>query len=307
MTTEIDLNDAVTLADAMLRHVLGERIVIATELSDDLHAVVANRTQLEQIVVNLSVNARDAMQGGGTLTLATRNFEVHEDALPHPDAKPGTYVQLSVTDTGTGMTPEVQARIFEVFFTTKGPGKGTGLGLAAVQGIVTQLGGFIQVRSELGAGSTFDIYLPSTDHMASVRAPAAAGVSSPTPVGVETILLVEDEAAVRQFATIALERHGYRVLEAHSAEAALTLLERLNCPIHLLLTDVVLPGIDGCELAARVERGRPDMRILFTTGYTDALHGNAHTADRDVQLLEKPFTARALLEKTRELLDRTAA
>jgi two-component system cell cycle sensor histidine kinase/response regulator CckA len=218
-------------------------------------------------------------------------------------------VQLSVTDVGTGMTPEVQAKIFEVFFTTKEPGKGTGIGLAAVQGIVSQLGGFIQVWTELGVGSAFHIYLPSTDHTASGCALAAVpSICNPRAVGAETILLVEDDAAVRQFATIALERHGYRVLEAHSAEAALSLLEGLSCPIHLLVTDVVLPGIDGCELAARVERGWPDVRVLFTTGYSDALRRNAVTADRRaLQILEKPFTARALLEKTRDLLDRKVA
>src|SRR5262249_37608629 len=215
-TTEIDMNRVVTVADAMLRRLLGERIVIATRLADDLHSVVANSTQLEQIVVNLSVNARDAMlPAGGTLTLGTRNVEVADGPLPHPDARPGAYAVLSVTDTGSGMTPDVQAKIFEAFFTTKEVGKGTGLGLAAVQGIVSQLGGFVLVHSELNVGTTFEIFLPSTNHIASVRAAEPSpSVAIPAPVGLETILLVEDEAAVRQFATIALERHGYRVLEA---------------------------------------------------------------------------------------------
>ncbi len=303
-TKEIDLNDVVSLTDAMLRRLLGEQISIVTRPGSNLHAVVANSTQLEQIVVNLSVNARDAMSGGGTLTIETGNVDVRADALPHPNAKPGPYVRLSVTDTGVGMTPEIQAKIFEVFFTTKEPGKGTGLGLAAVHGIVTQLGGFIQVLSTPGSGTTFNILLPSTSHSAVASSLAAPARMGPPPGGIETILLVEDEAAVRQFATIALERHGYRVLEAHSAEAALTLLERLSCPIHLLLTDIVLPGIDGRELADQVGRIRPDVSILFTTGYSDPLRRSLQTVK--VPLLEKPFTARALLEKTRETLDRVA-
>lgn len=307
-TAEVDLNDVVSLADSMLRRLLGERVAIVTRFADDVRAVVANLTQLEQIVVNLSVNARDAMPEGGTLTLETANVDILPDALPHPDAKSGPYARLSVTDTGTGMPLEIQAKIFEAFFTTKEPGKGTGLGLATVHGIVSQLGGFIQLESTLGVGTTFHIFLPSTDHVAGVRTHhVEVAVSRPSSVGSETILLVEDEAAVRQFATIALERHGYRVLEAHSGEAALTLLERLSCPIHLLLTDVVLPGIDGRELASRVERTRPEVPILFTTGYSDALRKSAGTIEREISLLEKPFTARTLLEKTREVLDRRAA
>src|SRR5262249_53437037 len=295
--TEIDMNRVVTVADAMLRRLLGERIVIATRLADDLHSVVANSTQLEQIVVNLSVNARDAMlPAGGTLTLGTRNVEVADGPLPHPDARPGAYAVLSVTDTGSGMTPDVQAKIFEAFFTTKEVGKGTGLGLAAVQGIVSQLGGFVLVHSELNVGTTFEIFLPSTNHIASVRAAEPSpSVAIPAPVGLETILLVEDEAAGRQFATIALERHGYHLLEAHSAEAALVLLERLTSPVHLILTDVVLPGMDGRELAARIRQTLPSVPILFTTGYCDAFNGAAVSDDEELLLLAKPFTARALL------------
>ena len=293
-TAEVDLNDVVVRSEAMLRRVLGERVVVATELASDLHALVANVSQLEQIVVNLCVNARDAMPEGGTLTIQTRNVE-------------SGFVELSVTDTGTGMSDEVRARIFEVFYTTKGPGKGTGLGLAAVQGIASQMGGTVQVESQLGQGSTFRILLPCTDHAPSGCGLAEPPLPIPTPIGLETILLVEDEASVRQFAAIALERHGYRVLEAHSGEAALTLLQGLSCPIHLLLTDIVLPGIDGCELAARVERLRPDVPTLFTTGYSDALRDAAQAGEREITLLPKPFTARALLEKTRQAIDQRAA
>jgi diguanylate cyclase (GGDEF)-like protein len=302
-TVEVDLNDVVERAEAMLRRVLGERIVVATQLAGDLHAIAANTSQLEQIVVNLCVNARDAMPEGGTLTIQTRNVETAAE----PGAEPAAFVELSVTDTGIGMPEEVKARIFEVFFTTKGPGKGTGLGLAAVHGIVSQMNGSIQVDSEPGHGSTFRILLPCADHVPAGRATAAPPVPVPAVMGLETILLVEDEAAVRQFAAIALERHGYRVLEAHSGEAALKLLEGLSCPIDLLLTDIVLPGIDGCELAARVERLRPEAATLFTTGYSDALRQNALTAEEPLVVLHKPFTARALLEKAREAIDQRAA
>jgi len=203
------------------------------------------------------------------------------------------------------MTPDVQARIFEPFFTTKGAGRGTGLGLATVRQIVAQLGGYVAVRSELGRGSTFRICLPRRSRRVRPSQTQSAGVTQGMPVGAETILLVEDEEVVREFATSALRRHGYKVLTASSAEAALTMLERLPTPIHLLLTDVVLPGIDGWELAVRVERDRPDTRILFTTGYVDELR-QREPAVEPGGLLAKPYTARALLTKARELLDSSA-
>jgi len=204
------------------------------------------------------------------------------------------------------MTPAVQAKIFEPFFTTKEPGRGTGLGLAAAYSIVTRLGGYIAVDSKVGRGTTFRIYLPTTQ-TAEQPAAAARDTIGSAPVGSETILWVEDEDGVRKFATLALSRHGYTVFEAQNGEAALTLLERLSTPIHLLLTDVVLPGIDGHELAARVELGRPHTPVLFTTGYADGGGSGLVVLDAGAPLLKKPFTARELLVKTRELLDQQVA
>ncbi|HEV3061675.1 MAG TPA: diguanylate cyclase [Vicinamibacterales bacterium] len=290
----VDLNEVVGASESLLRRLISERIAITTKLSADLCSLMADATQLEQIVINLSVNARDAMVGGGALTIETRNVDLGGG---------NPYVELIVSDTGSGIPPEIQSKIFQPFFTTKDVGKGTGLGLAAVHSIVTQMQGGIRVESAPERGTTFRIHLPSTGVAARRSSAPTPFVSLSVPVGAETILLVEDEAAVRQFATIVLERHGYRVLEAHSGEAALTLLDRLRSPIHLLMTDLVLPGIDGCELAARAELGRPRPPVLFTTGYSERLQTVGSLDGPDMQLLEKPFTAQALLTKTRELLD----
>ncbi len=207
---------------------------------------------------------------------------------------------LDASDTGVGMTREVQTRIFEPFFTTKGPGRGTGLGLAAVYGIVKQLGGYVSVESAPECGSVFRIYLPKTDQPAHAPPAATASVS---PVGAETILLVEDEDGVRSFIKIALQRFGYRVVEAASAPAALALLEGMDAPVHLLLTDVVLPGMDGRELAAHVTRARPGVQVLFMSGYTDRMRTADGYLEPGVHLLEKPFTAETLLKKTRQVLE----
>ena len=208
---------------------------------------------------------------------------------------------VSVADTGIGMAPDVQARIFEPFFTTKESGRGTGLGLAAVYGTVKQLGGYIDVESHLGKGTTFSIYLPKAARAA--EAPRAAGPVS-SQVGDETILLVEDESGVRSFVKTALQRFGYRVIEANTAEAALTLLEGYAEPVHLLLTDVVLPKMDGAQLAMLVTREHPHARVLFMSGYARGL-GSAGGLDPSIQLIEKPFTAHALLTKTRQVLERS--
>jgi diguanylate cyclase (GGDEF)-like protein len=302
----VDLNEIVCTTQTMLRRLLAEPITIATKLSPDLDLVTADATQLQQVLVNLAVNARDAMPAGGALTIETHNVELDaRETATHPGATAGAYISVSVSDTGAGMTPDVQARIFEPFFTTKGAGRGTGLGLATVRQIVAQLGGYVAVRSELGRGSTFRICLPRRSRRARPSQTQSSGVTQGMPVGAETILLVEDAEGVREFATSALRRHGYKVLTASSAEAALTMLERVPTPIHLLLTDVVLPGIDGWELAVRVERDRPDTRILFTTGYVDQLR-QREPALEPGGLLAKPYTARALLTKARELLDSSA-
>jgi diguanylate cyclase (GGDEF)-like protein len=300
----VDLNEAVPAAQALLRRLLGERILISTRLTTDLYPVLADRTELEQLLLNLSLNARDAMPHGGELRIETYNVELDvRAAAAHPRAKTGSYAVLVVADTGMGMTAEVRSKIFDAFFTTKEPGAGTGLGLTIVHEVVTRLEGYVSVESAPGRGTTFRVYLPK-----------AAGTAKPPPrpldceagagVGRETILLVEDEGTVRDFAARALGRHGYHVIEAGSGEQALALLERDDAPIHLLLTDVVLPGMDGRELALRAGQARPGTAVLFTTGYLDRIPTVVEIPSVCVEFLEKPFTGRALLTKVRELLDR---
>jgi PAS domain S-box-containing protein len=296
----VDVTDVVRTIKPMLQRLLGERITITTALVDDLASVMADYAQLEHLLINLSVNARDAMPEGGALTFTTANVTLDATfARDHPGAVIGPYVMVSVADTGTGMSSDVQARIFEPFFTTKETGRGTGLGLAAVYGTVKQLGGYIEVESHLGRGTTFSVYLPKGTRTAQI--PRVAPTVS-THVGHETILLVEDESGVRSFVKMALQRFGYRVIEADSAEAALTLLKEHAAPLHLLLTDVVLPGMDGAQLATHVTRERPDARVLFMSGYARTLGSIEGGLDPSINLLEKPFTADALLTRTRELL-----
>jgi CheY-like chemotaxis protein len=258
---------------------------------------------MEQIILNLAVNARDAMPGGGTLTVETRTATVAEHAAPlYPGAEPGDQaVVLTVRDTGHGMDGETKARIFEPFFTTKEQGQGTGLGLSTVYGIVQQSGGDIRVRSEPGRGTSFQIYLPCARASAvpaadDTRAPLLAAAAS------ETILLVEDEPAVRRLGRRILERGGYAVVEAGSAAAALDLADRHPCPIHLLLTDVVMPGMSGKALADRLGDRMPRLRVLFTSGYTDDAIVRHGVLEPGIAFLEKPFTPDVLLRRVREVL-----
>jgi PAS domain S-box-containing protein len=295
----VDVTHVVRTVKPMLQRLLGERITITTSLADNLVSVMADTAQLEHLLINLSVNARDAMPEGGVLTFTTANVTL--DAIftrDHPGARVGPYAMVSVADTGIGMSADVQARIFEPFYTTKESGRGTGLGLAAAYGTVKQLGGYIEVQSHLGRGTTFNLYLPKTTRTAQPPRPAAA-VSD--HLGNETILLVEDESGVRAFLKITLQRFGYRVIEAESAEAALKLLKGYLAPVHLLLTDLVLPGMDGSQLATHVTRERPHTRVLFMSGYARGLGSIAGGLDPSI-LLEKPFTAQTLLTKTRQLL-----
>jgi two-component system cell cycle sensor histidine kinase/response regulator CckA len=320
----LDVTKAVQNIDALLRRLIGEQIRIKTALADDLHSAMAETSLLDQMLINLCVNARDAMPEGGTLTIEARNVEIDQKADGRlPEAKSGSFVRLSVSDTGTGMSPEVRARIFEPFFTTKERGRGTGLGLAAVYGTVKQLGGFITVDSAPGCGSTFHLHLPKAD--GSLEAPLAELSKTTNTAGNETVLLVEDEDSVRSFVKLSLKRHGYRVIDAHSGERALTLLESNGAGVQVLLTDLILPGIDGRELAARITRKRPHVRVLYMSGYMDRVVGNdtggpadagtsggfatlgslgSHLGrDRAIQLLEKPFTAQTLLRRLRQLLE----
>ncbi len=299
----LDLNSVVIDLEKMLRRVIGEDIRLATDLQSPLDAVKVDRGQVEQVLLNLAVNARDAMPRGGQLTLRTRNVELDEGyARDHPYTHPGAYVALVASDTGHGMTPEVKARIFEPFFTTKGPGVGTGLGLATVYGIVKQSGGYIEVFSEPGAGATFEIYLPRAER--AVRSSKShPGEARPAPRGSETILLVEDDDAVRALSRLILRQSGYTVLEARTAQEARDAAFRRAEPIQLLVTDVVMPELGGRELTERLLIVHPEMRVLFVSGYTDDAIVRRGVSEEEVNFLQKPFTPLALASKVREILD----
>jgi signal transduction histidine kinase len=298
----VDLNVAVTRIEPMLRRLIGEHVAVSAALEPALGTVSADPTQLDQIIVNLAVNARDAMPGGGQITLSTANVELGEaDARRHPGLRPGRYVMLAVADTGAGMDAATQAHIFEPFFTTKEPGKGTGLGLSMVYGIVQQSGGHIRLDSEPGRGATFRIYLPR------VEAPVWAPGPSPAPArperGSETILLVEDETDLRDLAREILEGQGYTVLIAGDPQEALRLAGGFAGSIHLLLTDVVMPQMSGRELATRLAPGRPDMKVLYMSGYTDDVIVGHGVLDPRLAFLSKPFTPGTLAGKVREVLE----
>jgi CheY-like chemotaxis protein len=300
----VSLNAVVEGLQKMLRRVIDEDIELATSLAPDLGAVRADVGQLEQVLMNLAVNARDAMPTGGRLTIETANVEHDPDyARDHAAAAVRRFAMLAVTDTGCGMDEATKARIFEPFFTTKPPGKGTGLGLATVYGIVKQAGGFIWVYSEPGQGTSFKIYLPEVDATAEGEGGATAPAGTRVPGGTETVLLVEDAAAVRAVTKQVLERQGYTVLEAEDGEAALRLAHAHRGPIHLLLTDVVMPQLSGRELAERLAPLRPETRILYASGYTDDSVVRHGVLESGTAYLQKPFSPESLARKVREVLD----
>jgi two-component system, cell cycle sensor histidine kinase and response regulator CckA len=281
---------------------IGEDIVLVTVLAQALGRVKADPCQIEQIIMNLAVNARDAMPRGGRLTLETANVELDDVyARKHVEAQAGPYIMLALSDTGIGMDPKTRARIFEPFFTTKGPHKGTGLGLAMVYGIVKQSGGNIWVYSELGQGTTFKIYLPRIEEPAD----AAQGRSALAPPlrGMETVLLVEDEDAVRDLVRDILQARGYIVLEARRGAEALRISEQHPAPIHLMLTDVVMPEMTGRELADQLAVLRPTIKVLYMSGYTDSAVVHHGVLDPGTVFLQKPFTSAVLASKVREILD----
>jgi two-component system cell cycle sensor histidine kinase/response regulator CckA len=296
----LDLNAIVLNVEKMLRRLIGEHINLKTSLEPALGSVKADQSQIEQVIINLAVNARDAMPQGGKLMIETANVDLDEDyARRHPPQLPGPYVLLSVADTGMGMDAETQSHIFEPFFTTKEVGKGTGLGLSTVYGVVRQSGGHIWVYSEQGQGTTFKIYLPRARQTAGLQQPVAAPADSLR--GSETILLVEDEEALRGLTRSLLEDSGYTVLEAELPEGATEIARSHRGPIHLLLSDMVMPGMDGRALAANLAPIRPEMRVVYMSGYTGFTH--AGLADSDIVLLAKPFTREKLLRKMREALE----
>jgi nitrogen-specific signal transduction histidine kinase len=300
----IDLNILLQDLDKMLRRVIGEDIQLVTLLADDLGRVKTDPGQIEQVILNLAVNARDAMPSGGKLILETENVDLDQGyARAHVGVTPGPYVMFSMTDTGCGMSPEVKEHIFEPFFTTKEKGKGTGLGLSTVYGIVKQSGGNIWAYSEPDRGATFKIYLPRVDEpLKEIRERV---LSEEIPRGSETILAVEDEEKVRKLAVQILKSQGYTVLEAsHGEEAMKVAKEHGGDGIHLLLTDVVMPGMSGSELAKSLGLLLPKMKVLYMSGYTDNAIVHHGVLEEGVNYIQKPFTVDALARKVREVLDR---
>src|SRR5215472_6739014 len=303
----LDLNGVVLNMDKMVRRLMNENIEMRTNVEKSLGAVKADPGQIEQVILNLIVNARDAMPDGGKLWIETRNVELESDmANGQGSIKAGPYVMLTVRDTGVGISTETLPHIFEPFYTTKENGRGTGLGLSTVYGIVKQSGGHISVGSELGKGTTFKVYLPRAEEAAQpkkaewVEAAAAGG-------GGETILLVEDEPAVRELARTVLSEQGYTVIEAQNSEDAVRLAGRHRSEIHLLLTDVVMPGMSGRDLANHLTALHPYLRVLYMSGYTHNVIAENGTLEEGLSFLQKPFTPRALTQRVRETLDRPVA
>jgi PAS domain S-box-containing protein len=301
----VDLNGVVTENVKMLTRLIGEDIDLVMVPGPDIGAVKADPGQIEQVIMNLAVNARDAMPHGGKLTIETANVTLDANyARFHAPVKPGDYVMLAISDTGMGMDPDTQAHIFEPFYTTKGL-KGTGLGLSTVYGIVKQSEGYIWLYSEAGKGTSFKIYLPrfsATGEALATQPALAADAEQPSP-GHETILLVEDEENLRRLARQSLETQGYSVIDAPDGTAAIKISQAHKGPIHLLLTDVIMPGMNGRELANQLSPTRPEMRVLYMSGYTENHIGHNGTLDEGITLLQKPFTLPALKAKVREVLD----
>ena len=295
----VNLNDVVTGVEQLLSRTIGEQVEFVTALSADLWLVEADPGQLEQVLVNLAVNARDAMPEGGVITIDTENVEIGDgDVKIHPGLTPGRYVRFRVSDTGCGMEQDVLDHVFEPFFTTKPHGEGTGLGLPMVFGIVTQAGGDIQFYSEPGVGTTCRVLLPTTDRTAFVH---PAGAESRHLRGTETVLVVEDEDAIREVARRILSRHGYEVLTSANGPEAIALVETRGGTIDLLLTDVILPQMLGKEVAARIQALRPSLAVLYMSGYAQPVLGS--TLGDGITLLEKPFSEQLLLTKVRDVLD----
>jgi len=300
----LDLNSVVSDLERMLRRLIGEDIELTGALDPSLGTVRADQGQIEQAIVNLVVNARDAMPNGGKLIVETANIEMDDVFVrryPYP-VQPGRYVRITVSDTGTGMDSATQARIFEPFFTTKPKGHGTGLGLSMVYGVVKQSGGYIDVYSEPGIGTTFKIYLPRVDEVVTSE-PSQPAQHVPRLEGHETILLVEDEAGLRTLARNLLQLGGYTVLEAADGYAAMEIARNYQGVIHLLLTDVVMPGIGGRALAQQLLAGRPQLQVVYMSGYTGQTVGARDVLEPGSIFLQKPFTRASLTERVREALD----
>ena len=296
----LDLNTVVADTEKMLRRVIGEDVELIAALAPELGHVRADQGQIEQVIMNMAVNARDAMPEGGKLIIETMNADLDEEyALRHPPTVPGKYVMLVMTDTGIGMDEKVRSHIFEPFFTTKELGKGTGLGLSTVYGIVKQSGGYIWVESTLGRGSTFKIYLPQVADAVPQSQPRDVATS---PLqGSETILLVEDEEPLRSLTCMTLEQGGYTVLEANGGSQAIEIARQHHGPIHLLLTDMVMPGMNGLAVAQNLMSIRPEMKVIYMSGYTNFT--TRQQLDSEANFLPKPIMRDALLLKLHEVLN----
>jgi CheY-like chemotaxis protein len=297
---ELDINALVTGLEPMLRRLLGEDIEFVIAPTPSVGSVKIDPGQLEQIIMNLVVNARDAMPKGGRLRVETMNVEIDSEYVAsHPGAVPGPYVELAVSDTGIGMDAATKARMFEPFFTTKGE-HGTGLGLATVYAIVKQAGGTVRAYSELGLGATFKVYLPRVSKTAE---PIPTGPTPPPPGGTETILLVEDEEALRHLTREILAGQGYAVVTAAHGGEALLVAEQYPRPIHLLLTDVIMPVLSGRRLADRLTTTRPALRVLYMSGYTAGAIEQHGVLEPGMAFIQKPFTPAQLAHKVRDVLD----
>jgi two-component system, cell cycle sensor histidine kinase and response regulator CckA len=298
----IDLNQILMNMDTMLRRLIGEDIEVLTVPAPNLGAVRADPGQIEQIIMNLALNARDAMPQGGKLTLETENVRLDESyAQSHQPLPTGSYVMLAISDTGIGMSPETQAHIFEPFFTTKDVGKGTGLGLSTVYGIVKQSGGYIWAYSELDKGATFKIFLPRLNQPAEVL--ETERQVSGAKQGTETLLLVEDDPQLRQLSSSVLAQCGYKVLTAANPAEGLALCRSNHNDIRLLVTDVVMPGMNGRQLAEEVVRTCPKVRVLYISGYTSNAIVHYGVLDSGLWFLPKPYSLSGLVAKVREVLD----
>jgi CheY-like chemotaxis protein len=301
---KLDVNRLVKDMRAMLERLVGEDIEVSVALHAEGGTIHADPNQLEQVVMNLVANARDAMPGNGKLLVETANVELDEEyARAHLDSCEGRYVMLAVSDTGVGIDEETKSRIFEPFFSTKGVGKGTGLGLSIVQGIVAQSGGYIEVSSEKDKGTTFKIYLPEVSEPPTSDTGRASAV--PVMGGKETVLVVEDQAEVRKFAVAVLKSYGYRTIPATSAGEALLQCERER--IDLVLTDVVMPHVNGRELADRLQARQPGLKVLFMSGYADNVIEHHGVLEAGGQFIQKPFRPEELAQKVRTLLGQAAS
>jgi CheY-like chemotaxis protein len=297
----LDLNHIVREMERMLQHLIGEDIHLGIDLNPQLGPVKADPGQIEQVIMNLVVNARDAMPNGGHLSIQTENIVLGEDFVrEHEGSRPGQYVLLSVSDNGCGISADARSHLFEPFFTTKDIGRGTGLGLSTVYGIVKQSEGYIRVESQEGLGSTFAVYLPQVEGKS---CPVKRGYAAAQPhIGSETILLVEDEESVLELARRLLLMHGYRVLSARDGASALQICREHDAPVHLLVTDVVMPVVSGWELARQVVAMRPEVKVLFMSGYSEEAITYKGFLEPNTAFLHKPFSTSSLTDKVREIL-----